>query len=138
MYAKSKIDWWMHFVFLSLNASILIGVIVGWDVEESWIVLPLFVVLVLVNWIYFATDYRLTATEIIIRSGPFREHIAYRDIASIRLTKNWLSSMALSVDRIEIRQKNKNYILGTTLISPQNREQFYQALQKEIMKSQQK
>lgn len=138
MYAKSKIDWWMHFVFLSLNASILIGVIVGWDVEEAWILLPLFVVLGLVNWIYFATDYRLTASEIIIRSGPFCERIAYRDIASIRLTKNWLSSMALSVDRIEIRQKNKNYILGTTLISPQNREQFYQALQKEIMKSQQK
>jgi RNase P subunit RPR2 len=41
-----------------------------------------------------------------------------------------LSSMALSRKRIEIRQHDKNYISGTTMISPKNREEFYVQLKR--------
>lgn len=132
MYAKSKIDWWMQLVFQGLNLVILSSIIVSWRELSQWLILGLLVGATMVNWIYFQTDYKLGDSELIIRSGPFRERIAYHDIASIRLTKSFLSSMALSIDRIEIRQKDKNFIMGTTQISPQNREHFYELLEEKI------
>jgi hypothetical protein len=49
-------------------------------------------------------------------------------IRSLRLSENMLSSMALSRQRIEIRQHGKGYIMGTTMISPVEREWFLEEL----------
>ncbi|MGL4624894.1 MAG: PH domain-containing protein [Culicoidibacterales bacterium] len=138
MYVKSKIDWWMHIIFVLINVSITSGIVVVLESDMKWLLVVLGGGITMVNWIYFQTEYILEATQLIIRSGPFRERIAYTDIASARLTENWLSSMALSVERIEIRQKNKNYIMGTTLISPKNREVFLRELQQKISENQKK
>lgn len=75
-------------------------------------------------WIRFGTWYELREDELYCVSGPFREHIRYDRIRSLRLTSNRLSSLALSARRIEIRQHGKGYLTGTTLISPENREAF--------------
>lgn len=80
------------------------------------------------GWLYFGTYYRFEETRLVCHSGPFTEKIAYEKIKSARLCHNLLSSLALSVDRIEIRQHGKGYISGTTLISPINRETFLEAL----------
>jgi hypothetical protein len=39
-----------------------------------------------------------------------------------------LSSMALSLDRNEIKQHGKGFVIGTTYISPESREQFMSEL----------
>jgi hypothetical protein len=56
------------------------------------------------------------------------EKIAYPKIKSVKLRRNMLSSMALSLDRIEIKQHGKGFLLGTTYISPENREEFMRDL----------
>jgi len=68
--------------------------------------------------------YELRDEYLFCKSGPFFEKIKYENIKSIKLSQNMLSSMALSRERIEIRQHGKSYIRGTTFISPIDREEF--------------
>ena len=79
-------------------------------------------------WLYFGTYYVFGDTVLICRSGPFSEKIPYAQIKSLRLCENFMSSMALSRERIEIKQHSKGYITGTTYISPVNREHFLSEL----------
>jgi uncharacterized membrane protein YobD (UPF0266 family) len=84
--------------------------------------------LFLLFWIYFGTYYEFREDYLLCKSGPFFEKIAYEKIKSVKLSQNMLSSMALSTKRIEIRQHDKGYIMGTTFISPINREEFLNEL----------
>lgn len=79
-------------------------------------------------WIYFGTYYELKPDHLYCRSGPFVERIPYDRIKSIALKNSMASSMALSRRRIEIRQHGKNYVAGTTLVSPVKREEFMREL----------
>lgn len=85
-------------------------------------------VIALLLWIYFGTYYELRDEYLYCRCGPLSEKIAYPKIKSVKLSRNMLSSMALSLDRIEVKQHGKGYLLGTTYISPENREQFMSEL----------
>ncbi|UOO38563.1 PH domain-containing protein [Oscillospiraceae bacterium CM] len=82
----------------------------------------------LLIWLLFGTYYELRPEYLYCRSGPFFEKIRYDKIKYLGLTENFLSSMALSPERIEIRQHGKGYIMGTTMISPENREDFLEKL----------
>ncbi len=75
-------------------------------------------------WIYFGTYYEFHVDYLLCKSGPFWEKIRYDKIKSLKLTNNFFSSMALSKNRIEIKQIGKGFILGTTYISPEKREDF--------------
>ncbi len=85
-------------------------------------------VIVLLLWIYYGTYYELRDEYLYCRCGPFLEKITYPKIKSVKLSRNLLSSMALSLDRIEVKQHGKGFLLGTTYISPENREQFMSEL----------
>lgn len=74
-------------------------------------------------WIWFGTYYEFRDTYLLARMGPFFERIPYERITSAKNFKGLVSSMALSSEMIEIRH-GKNYISGTTFISPENRELF--------------
>ncbi len=87
--------------------------------------------IVLLLWIYFGSYFEFKETYLLCRMGPFFEKIEYEKIKSIKLSENMLSSMALSRERIEIKQHGKGFVLGTTYISPENREEFYNELKKE-------
>jgi hypothetical protein len=58
-----------------------------------------------------------------LRMGPFFERIPYIKIFSAKKIKGMMSSMALSSDMLELRH-GKNYITGTTYISPEDRDAF--------------
>jgi len=127
MRVKSKIDLWVSIVIWSVIV-IMVGTmirLVDQTAISYGIGLP---VIALLLWIYFGTYYELREEYLYCRSGPFAEKIAYSKIKSLKLSRNMLSSMALSGDRIEIKQHGKGYLLGTTFISPENREQFLSEL----------
>ena len=77
----------------------------------------------LMLWIWFGTYYEFKDTYLALRLGPFFENISYEKIFSIRKFKSMASSMALSSEMIELRH-GKNYITGTTYISPADRDEF--------------
>ena len=127
MRVKSKIDLWIAVVIwagivimagtmIMQNYQTLIGYAIG---------LP---VIALLLWVYYGTYYELRDDYLYCRCGPFSEKIAYSKIKSVRFSRNMLSSMALSLDRIEIKQHGKGFILGTTYISPENRKEFMREL----------
>lgn len=72
----------------------------------------------------------LTDEYLVIRLGVFRQRIKYEKIKSIKLCKNWLSSMAMTSKRIEIKEHKKGYVFGTTYIGPKNREEFFYELKR--------
>jgi hypothetical protein len=74
-------------------------------------------------WIWYGSYYEFRETYLLARMGPFYERIPYDRITSARPFRSMVSSMALSSAMIELRH-GKNYISGTTYISPVNREQF--------------
>ncbi|MBS3901721.1 MAG: PH domain-containing protein [Dethiobacter sp.] len=59
-----------------------------------------------------------------MQKRPFREKIRCDNIKSLKLTNNFYFSMALSRNRIEIKQIGKGFILETTYISPENRKEY--------------
>ena len=81
----------------------------------------------LILWVWFGTFYEFKDTYLLLRSGPFFERIPYVKIASVRKFKSMASSMALSNEMIELRH-GKNYVTGTTYISPADRDGFIHQL----------
>lgn len=77
-------------------------------------------------WIWFGTYYIIEENCLYLKCGPIREKIAYDTIKSVKKSRNPLSSLALSIDRIEIRYGKR----GLTLISPKDKEEFIEELRK--------
>ncbi len=127
MRVKSKIDLLVGIVIWSAIV-IMAGTLIMKDDQTviSYVVGLSLIAFLL--WIYFGTYYELRDEYLYCRSGPFIEKIEYPKIKSVKLSRNMLSSMALSLDRIEVKQHGKGYLLGTTYISPENREQFMSEL----------
>ena len=121
---KAKRDVWISIFILLILAVFLLSIFIVPN-SERWIITILVIpVSVFLGWLYFGTYYVFDEKALICKSGPFREKILYDQISSLRLCENFMSSMALSRQRIEIKQHGKGYITGTTYISPIDREQF--------------
>lgn len=127
MRVKSKIDLWVGIIIWAVIVITASNMTMQYDQTAISYVIGL-PVIALIFWIYFGTYYELRDEYLYCRCGPFTEKIAYAKIKSVKLSRNMLSSMALSGDRIEIKQHGKGYLLGTTYISPENREQFMSEL----------
>jgi hypothetical protein len=112
MRVKSKIDLWIGIAIWSCIVIMAGAMIMKYDQALlSYVIgLPLIVVLL---WLYFGTYYELRDGYLYCRSGPITEKIEYQKIKSVKLSRNMLSSMALSQDRIEIKQHGRGYLLGT-------------------------
>ncbi len=122
----SKRDWWISVVMLGISVA-FIGMTL---ISELMIIIRIIYLLfgLLVLWIYNGTYYVLTKDFLILRSVPLKVKISYTDIDSIKTTKNLISSIALSTDKIKIKVKGKR--LGIIYISPLKKEKFINELSK--------
>lgn len=76
-----------------------------------------------VIWMFTRTFYILTASDLVVHSGPFRWTVPLGSIRRVFPTKNPLSSPALSLDRLEIRHAS-----GMIMISPEDKRRFLEDL----------
>ncbi len=130
MKVKVRIDLWVS-IILWLSCGIFAALAFVIPTSEIWVYLIFILpVLIIMVWILIASYYELQEDLLYMRIGPFFGRIRYENIKSLSLKKNLLSSMALSIYRIEIREHNKNYFWGTTQISPINREEFLEELKR--------
>ena len=128
MLIKAKKDVWISLIMILLMMTFIFSVIITPN-EERWIVIiMIFPVSIFLGWLYFGTSYEFKENVLVCKSGPFIERIPYDNIRSLKLCQNFMSSMALSRDRIEIKQHGKGYVSGTTYISPMDRERFFDQL----------
>ena len=124
----SKIDWWISIlIWMSVGVS-------GWAVwlipaNEQWIGWLMFSPLMVLMLLFLYNTYYVFEDDYLkCVLGVFPQKIYYQNIKSLKKTRNFLSSAALSAKRIEIKEKNKGYIMGTTYISPKNRDEFFDEL----------
>lgn len=101
-----------YFVYSEFN---LIGTIVI-------VVLFVFITYLLLSTVYTINN---NSKKLVVKSGYFYRKIDIEHIKTIKKSKSWISSPALSIDRIEISYNKYDSVL----ISPKNREQFVQELQ---------
>ena len=127
---RSKVDWWVHLALLPLFPA-TVWVIWLYFTEDSsatmlWAgVAPMILTLVLIVWIYASTYYRFDDDMLYIRCGPFRVKVAYGEITGVRQTRSPWSSMALSLDRIEIKYGSGKVVM----ISPKQKQDFLEQLE---------
>jgi hypothetical protein len=124
---KSAVDWWYHLVIIT--AAIVVVLVVIPPMISGHLSIPLggatlLLSLALPVWILFSTAYHVDAKCLKIRSGPFSWKILLADVQSIEPSRSWLSSPALSLDRLEIRYGNGRRIL----VSPRDRAGFLDAV----------
>lgn len=130
MRVKSSVDkWFIAIVFaviaIMIAADVLLALTTRFTLFELVIgCAAALLVSAFLLWLLFGTYYEIRDDNLYCRSGPFTEKIKYDSIKYLGLSENFLSSMALSSQRIEIRQHGKSYIRGTTMISPAGREIF--------------
>lgn len=127
---KAKVDAWIKIVFYLCVVGTL-PLIFTVPENEMWIMLVIMGPIdLLLLWILWGCHYELTPEYIRIVVGPFRQKIYYDKIKSYREVKSWLSSMALTSDRIEIRVHNKSFMMGTTHIGPEDKMKFMDELRR--------
>lgn len=130
MKVTAQKDRWINIGFIFIIVVLISSIMMV--KREEMVMLSLLVIpcIALLLWIYFGTYYELREEVLYCKSGPFYEKIRYDSIKSIKLCENFMSSMALSRQRIEIKQHKKNYVVGTTYISPIDRDDFLHELKR--------
>ncbi|MBP1917723.1 PH domain-containing protein [Youngiibacter multivorans] len=125
---KTKRDFWYGLLILFALSSASAAAFMVPDDERLVVILLLLPVWAFLVSLWFFTWYELREDHLYARSGPFVERISYDRIKSIKESRNLWSSMAMSRDRIEIRQHDKGFVTGTTYISPNDKQRFMDML----------
>ncbi len=132
---RSKVDWWFYLVIAVFFAlTMLMLYLVGYSIATYIIAGVTFLILLpmLVD-----TRYILMQDAIMIKCGLIMNFVVrYSDITSVRPTKSWLASAALSTDRIEIRWGKRSW--GMIHVSPKKKVEFLQELTTGIKEAEQK
>jgi hypothetical protein len=126
---KHQIDLWVKLILFGIVFMLLPLVFVV-PPEEQYIMIISMVGMAIIILPFMYGYLEFTDDYVLIRMHVFRQKIYYDKIKSIRLCRNWFSSMAMTVNRIEIKVHNKGFILGTTYIGPTHREEFFDELKR--------
>ena len=124
---KSAVDGWYYLVIVSAAAIVLLAVapaVRSGELSLFFGAATFVVSLALPVWLLFSTSYRVDATSLRIRSGPFSWTIALDQIRSMAPSKSMWSSPALSLHRLEIRYGQGKRIL----VSPADHDAFIDAV----------
>ncbi len=129
---RSKVDWWLAAVLLiSALASVMAVAIVA-VVESPLLALAISPLLLLSAglplWLLRATEYRIDATDLHVRCGPFTWRVPFSEIRAVTPTRNPLSSPALSLDRLRIDFGR----MSSIMLSPVDKESLVAELRKRV------
>lgn len=132
---RSKIDWWLLLIFVFITANILMKIYEAnhhYSLASNFPHLIIYSLIIFLIWLpIFNTYYMVENNTLIIKSLVFRWKINIDDITQIEPTHNPLSSPALSLDRLKIYYM-KNGEISSVMISPKDKERFFQAINKRL------
>ncbi len=120
---RSKIDAKLKAVGLAAPCVAILALVTGGGPNTRLVWLPIAItvfVAAMVLWVVLATYYEFQGDALVVRSGPFFWRISLKDIAAVRESHSLRSGPALSIDRLEITQRNGRAML----ISPQDKAGF--------------
>lgn len=125
----SKVDAWISCIAVAAGftcLSIAAPMVLFSSSKAEMAVLAGIVLLTLVLpiWLLLDTNYTVTGEELRIRSGPFRWRIALSEVREVSPSRSWLSSPALSLDRIRVQYSTARSVL----VSPREKQRFVDCL----------
>lgn len=132
---RSAVDWWFYVVVFGVAIATIPTMVPLFASGQPVRVLTAVVILLLACglplWLLASTYYRIEASALIVRSGPFRWTVPLSEIRSVRPSRSLMSSPALSLDRVRI-----DYGRGRSLlVSPRDREGFIATIQRRMSTS---
>ena len=114
---KAKIDWW-------IGAAILAGMIAPFVAAATshspWLYVAGAGAIVLVFGFCYPQSYETTAAALVIRAGLSKRTIPYSEITMVRPSSDSRSSLAMSLDRVQLQYGAS----GDLLISPHDKRAF--------------
>lgn len=117
----SKVDWWLG---LLLGFTIICEAIVIIKLPSLLSNIIGILVIIFTSWILFGTYYEFNEDYLLVKAGPSKEKIFYKDIKRINFKKSIVASSCLSTDRIEIICNGR---FGG-YVSPKEKEKFIEIL----------
>jgi membrane protein YdbS with pleckstrin-like domain len=131
----SKVDAWLAVLLLGSVVAVLVAVGAAWPRAAAPSAVAVLAATLALGaglplWIVASTGYRIEDGELLIRSGPMRWRIPVQNIRRIEASRSWLSSPALSLDRLRIHHCRATGRMRQVLVSPRDRQGFVQALQR--------
>ncbi|WP_420601545.1 PH domain-containing protein [Flagellimonas sp.] len=91
-------------------------------VDESWVLIPVFIVVGFLVWMWYGTYYELTDTELIYGSGPFARKISLDRIKEIAVQKTiWIGNWPTTARKGLVIKYDTHGLLN---ISPKTNESF--------------
>jgi len=124
---RSKVDWWVWCVMLSLTATIL-----AVAVSVSWIVTVLYTVLVLglLGVGFFGCWYEIDRGTLIVYNLCRPMRLPIGKIAEVRYCKGFVAGPAMSLTRLSIKFSDRSVLKSSMPIeiSPLDRDGFVAAL----------
>mgnify|MGYP006291861281 CR=1 FL=1 len=128
MIFKSKVDKWIYgALVLEVVAIIAAAILVVWAkgaIALVGIVLPALLGLGFPLWLLYSIRYEVTLDKLIVYAAWAKWEIPKVSIHSVKPGKSYMSSPALSLDRLEVRYGNDEKLY----ISPLDKEGFLKAL----------
>jgi hypothetical protein len=137
----AKVDRWIAVLlgavilseFVAGTANLAAGLMSSNPAETGYFVISLIffgtgTFLSLMLWACYHIRYEVTASDLIVRFGPFRSTLPLDTIIEVSPTRNPLSAPAPSLDRLQIDYRKKNGWAWFTLISPKDKEGFVRDL----------
>lgn len=121
---NSKRDLWITLILIIISAYLVI--MAFFITAPSYIRYMLFSLVSLIVWIYLYTYYIIDENYLVIRCGPVKIRILYEDIEHVKSTRNLISSMALSIDKVKIKTNKQGF--SVIYISPKNKDMFINEL----------
>ena len=125
----SKVDAWISGIavaagFTCLSIAALMALFSTSTAEMAVLAGIVLLTLVLPIWLLLDTNYTVTGEELRIRSGPFRWRIALSEVREVSPSRSWMSSPALSLDRIRVQYGTARSVL----VSPREKQRFVDCL----------
>lgn len=121
---RSKMDAWLVVLLLAAAALSLAAVasVLMSRAPNRWLVAVASLTLgaALPLWVLLQTRYRMSESQLYVRSGPFTWNIAIGDIRGISSSRDAVASPALSLDRLRIDYGRDRFVL----ISPEESARF--------------
>ena len=128
----SKIDLWMHIVFIGTTLIVIsLPYLYYKTTKDVSLIQSLFVMmipmmfsLVMLLPSYFHTYYKVNDHQLLVKSGLFSWKIPLSEIESIEPTHSFLSAPALSLDRLAIHYSDGKRVV----VSPKDKQGFIEAI----------
>lgn len=127
---RTKVDWWLGLLLLGSVAMCLYFPIVEFvrEGKTDWLLIGTALLVLLIIGPMFSIRYVLYPKHLSVSCSIYgNERIPYEAIVNVKETHNPLSSMALSIDRIQIDYVIKG-MQKTVLISPIRKQEFLEKL----------